>query len=286
MGKQINLDIHPFSFSVSTSNSLLLDNIHRMYPIVSSDASFIPDYRVSVKAPSLLKQYFRPSVSFLCDDREPFLPMPQDKAYAMLEWGMNWVVASHEVQHVVIHSAVLAKGNKAVLFPAPPGSGKSTLTSWLCHNGWRLLSDEMAIIEPETSTVLPSVRPICLKNNSISLVKEWGLADKLSSIAKNTHKGDVAHLTPPPDSWEQRKVPAKIVGIVYPRYDKNTFCDVYDLNQLQSLNALAKNSINHSVLDKRGFNTVVKLVDNAKSFEVCYNNVNELQQFLEQDVIV
>lgn len=285
MRRHLCLDLHPFSFSISASDPTLLDNIRRMYPIVSSESDFIPDYRVSIEAPSLLRRYFRPNVSFFCDDREPFLPMPQDNAYAMLEWGMNWVVASHEVQHVVIHSAVLAKDDKAVLFPAPPGSGKSTLTSWLCHNGWRLLSDEMAIIVPETNTVLPSVRPICLKNKSITLVREWGLANKLSSIAKNTHKGDVAHLTPPTESWEQRKVSAKIVGIVYPQYDEDTFCDVYDLNQLQSLNALVKNSINHSVLDKRGFNTVVKLVENAKSFEVCYNNVNELQEFLEQDVI-
>jgi predicted NACHT family NTPase len=46
-----------------------------------------------------------------------------------------------EVQHVIIHSAILGKGNKAILFPAPPGSGKSTLTAYLAqtYGGYYLM---------------------------------------------------------------------------------------------------------------------------------------------------
>ncbi|MFT7412211.1 MAG: hypothetical protein ACI9J4_000567 [Paraglaciecola sp.] len=75
---------------------------------------------------------------------------------------MNWTVSGNELQHVIIHSAVLAKGNKVILFLTPLGLDKSTLTAYLAHDGWRLFPD-----------------------------------GKFSDIAIDTHKDDVIHLFPP-----------------------------------------------------------------------------------------
>ena len=211
--------------------------------------------------------------------------MTIDKAFAMLEWGMNWVVASHEMQHVIVHAGVLAKDDKAILFPAPPGSGKSTLTSWLAFNGWRLLSDEMALIQPNTNIVLPFVRPICLKEGSIPLAKSWFPEAKFSTIAKDTHKGNVIHLAPPSESWEKRLKPAKIIGIVYPNYMPSTVCDIAELTFQESFSELAKNAFNYGMLGKTGFETIIKVVQSSKSFEVFHNDVSEVQAFLEQDII-
>jgi hypothetical protein len=43
---------------------------------------------------------------------------------------------------------VLERGGRALLLPAPSGSGKSTLCAGLAFNGWRLLSDELALLDP------------------------------------------------------------------------------------------------------------------------------------------
>jgi hypothetical protein len=147
----------------------------------------VADYELSVKVLWYLFVY-QVSSTFFYVQQEPFKPVSFQKAYTFLEWGMNWTVAGNEVQHVIIHSAVLAKGNKAILFPAPLGSGEITLTAYLAHNGWRLLFDEMRLIILITKTVMPFVRPICLKNQSID-------------IAKDTHKGDVIHLSSSESSW-------------------------------------------------------------------------------------
>jgi hypothetical protein len=130
------------------------------------------------------------------------------KAYAFLEWGMNWTVAGNEVQHVIIHSADLAKGNKAILFPAPLGLGKITLTAYLAHNGWRLLFDEIGLIIFSIKTVMPFIRPICLKYQSID-------------IAKDTHKGDVINLSPSESSWENQTNTAELAVVVFPNYRAN-----------------------------------------------------------------
>ena len=280
-----HIDLKPFSFSVSSNIQAIHDGIDAIYPKIVQTNARVSSYNVTIKQSSLLRRYYKPQSRFLCDQREPFLPMTIDKAFAMLEWGMNWVVSAHELQHVIIHSAVLAKGDKAILFPAPPGSGKSTLTSWLAFNGWRLLSDEMAIIVPQTNQVYPFVRPICLKNSSIDLAKQWYPNGAFSQVAKDTHKGDVIHLSPPIESWQQRAMPANIVAIVYPNYSKDVVCDICPLSSNESFSMLAKNAFNYGALGDKGFRTLAGLADKALNFEVFHSDLSELQAFLEQDII-
>ncbi|MCB4436276.1 HprK-related kinase A [Alteromonas sp. McT4-15] len=281
------LDTHPFSFAIKTDIPQVADSIEMLYGDVLRDDSTLtlPTYDVEIKHASLLRRLLKPQTQFFCDQREPFLPMPSDKSLAMFEWGLNWIVSAHEFRHVILHSAVLAKNNKAILFPAPPGSGKSTLTSWLSHNGWRLLSDEMALMTPNTTEVTPFVRPICLKNNAINLANSWFPSGRFSHISPNTHKGDVVHLSPPTASWDARREKAEVVAIVYPQYSADTYCDIYELSKAEAFSTLTTNAFNYGVLGGLGFSTLTNLVEKSKTFEVRYNNLEELQSFLENDVL-
>ena len=285
--KSTFLNTYPFSFELKTDIDFVSDNLSLLYSdvITQIDEEITPNYQVRLEQSGLIRRFFKPQTRFFCDQREPFLPMSFDKSLAMFEWGLNWIVSAHEFRDVILHSAVLAKGNKAVLFPAPPGSGKSTLTSWLSHNGWRLLSDEMALITPGTNEVTPFVRPICLKNNAISLAKEWFPQGRFSCVSPNTHKGDVVHLSPPKSSWDARFDKAVVSAIVFPKYSPNTFCDVYELTKAEAFSTMTNNAFNYGVLGAEGFNSLIKLVEENHVFEVHYNNLEELQKFLEDDVI-
>jgi len=279
------LHLPPFCFEIRTDLPSVLTNIQLIYADAIQHSSKYTDYFLTIKSGSGLRKFIRPQVRFLADQQEPFKPINSDCGFALLEWGMNWCVATQEMRFVIVHAAVLEKDGKAVLFPAPPGSGKSTLTAWLAFNGWRLLSDEMALIQPGTQTVVPFVRPICLKNNSITLAKTWFPTARFSSIAKNTHKGDVIHLSPPTLSWQQSSVPAQIVAIVFPKYDKDQTLTITQLNQAQSFSALAENAFNFSLGGQAGFETIVQLVEKAQCFEASYNSVAELAEFLSEDVL-
>ena len=78
------------------------------------------DFEVEVAAPSLMRSVLRPQAAFYCDGREPFRPVPVSQAFAMLEWGLNWVVSTHAHDHLILHSAVLAKGGRALLLAGDP----------------------------------------------------------------------------------------------------------------------------------------------------------------------
>lgn len=286
MSSQFYLDLHPFSFSVNTNIPQVIENLSTIYgdnfSILNTQ---VPDYELSIAKSGGFRQFFRPQARFFNDQKEPFKPLSFQKSYAFLEWGMNWTVAGNEVQHVIIHSAVLAKGNKAILFPAPPGSGKSTLTAYLAFNGWRLLSDEMTLIIPNTRTVVPFVRPICLKNQSIDIAKRLFPQGKFSDIAKDTHKGDVIHLSPPELSWKNKTQTAELVGVVFPNYRANQDLQVYQLDKSQAFMQLVENAFNYSVLRDVGFNTLTHVIEGIKTFEIFHNNLADVAEFLEEEII-
>ncbi|WP_369812340.1 HprK-related kinase A [Alkalimonas delamerensis] len=285
MTRTLALELAPFRFLVESDIPFVYENIRRLYGSAVSDCLDKPDYYVSVKKAEGIRSFYRPQARFFADQQEPFQPLQQQQAYAMLEWGMNWCIATHEMQHVIIHAAVLAKDNKAILFPAPPGSGKSTLTTWLAFHGWRLLSDEMALIQPFSRTVLPFVRPICLKNNSITLAKSWFPDATFSTIASDTHKGDVIHLSPPEDSWQQSCTPAEIIGVVFPNFRADQALQVYQLNKTESFMQLAQNAFNYGVIGDDGFSTLCQLIEQVPGFEIFYQDLAEVDAFLQQELI-
>jgi HprK-related kinase A len=286
MTENFRLRLPPFNFSIQSDIGLVSENIHKIYaPALEIFRPVYPDYCLSVKQTAGLRRYWKPQARFLADQQEPFQPLTLQQGYAMLEWGMNWCIASHEMQYVILHSAVLAKNDKAIVFPAPPGSGKSTLTAYLAFNGWRLLSDEMALILPYSKRVQPFVRPICLKNQSINLAKKWFPDGVFSTIASDTHKGDVIHLSPPLNSWLGAEQQAEIVGIVFPQYVPQVELDIYSLNQTQAFMQLAQNAFNFGVIGREGFETLTTIIEQVPVFDIQYNDLVAVEDFLKNEVL-
>lgn len=264
---------------------------HQLTPTIESiygDATspnFPADFEVKVASPSFTRRFFRPQVSFYCDQHSPFKPLPLAQAYALLEWGMNWCIATHDHTRLLVHAAVLVKNNQAIIFPAAPGSGKSTLTAYLAMSGWDLYSDEMAIIDLESGFVSPLYRPVCLKNNSIDLVKQWFPDSVFTSTWKDTHKGDVAHLKA--SSWRKyiQCKPTEIVAVIFPKFVAKSDLKIYSLDQLQAFETLSKNAFNYGVLGNLGFKVVDKVIKRAALFEIEFGELCDVQAFLSEDII-
>ncbi|MEP4890985.1 MAG: HprK-related kinase A [Aliiglaciecola sp.] len=269
----------------------LTSDIRHVYDVVDSLYSDTPnndgpiDFSVSLVFESFLRRFIKPQISFYSDQHSPFKPLPISQAAAVLEWGMNWCIAAHEYGRLLIHSAVLVKNGKAIIFPALPGSGKSTLTAHLGLSGWQVYSDEMAIIDTSSCEVSPLYRPVCLKNNSIDLVKEWHPNALFSPICRDTQKGDVAHVKV--SNWKQYSTlqPAQIVAVVFPKYSPETELTIYQLSQLDAFNTLSKNAFNYNVLGATGFDAVAKIIQSSSLFEIQYNDLNEVNEFLIEDII-
>ena len=76
-----------FAFNIKSSIPHVIDEIYQNYQfheVLSSD-SFI-DFYISLDKPYSLRRWFKPQVNYFFEDHPPFIPLPLNQAYPMLEW--------------------------------------------------------------------------------------------------------------------------------------------------------------------------------------------------------
>jgi HprK-related kinase A len=254
------------------------------YPLHAADA--FADFHLQLARPQLLRRWYRPQVHMLFDGEALFRPLPLPHAYPMLEWGLNWCVANRAHRYLMIHAAVLERGGRAVILPAPPGSGKSTLCAALAHRGWRLLSDELTLIRPEDGLVAPLPRPISLKNASIDVMRNYLREDGERAVfttpVADTIKGTVAHLRAPADAVARGSECAQPAWVVFPRYQAGAPSTLEPLPHAPTHMELAKNAFNYSLLGARGFDMLADLVGQVRSYRYTYSALDDAMAVFDQ----
>lgn len=243
------------------------------YPV--EDEHTFADFHVRIALPRGLRRWLRPQVQFQFDGAPPFHPLPGDQAFPILEWGLNWCISAHCHQYLVLHAAVVEKAGNALVLPAPPGAGKSTLCAGLVSRGWRLLSDELCLIDPQTGGIVPLARPISLKNASIEVIRSFAPQAVLSPVVHDTLKGSVAHLRAPADSVRRSAEPARPRWIVLPRYEARAAALLEPLGRGAAFMRLADSAFNYEVHGAGGFRLLADLVEACRCFEFSYGSLAE-----------
>jgi HprK-related kinase A len=282
-GPGLVLRTGPFANRIRSDVPQLLEGIALLYadyPVGESGG--FADFHLSLHRSGGLRRWFRPQVCFEHEGMAPFKPLPLAQAYPMFEWVMNWCVTHRAHSYLIIHAAVLERHGRAVLLPAPPGSGKSTLCAALVTRGWRLLSDEMTLVRLEDGAVLPLPRPVSLKNESIGVIRAYAPDAVLSRPVENTNKGTIAHLKAPGASIDRASDLARPAFIVFPRYEPQAAISLAPLPKARAFMGVAENAFNYQVLGMRGFTALGALIDATTAFEFRYSKLDEAVQLFER----
>lgn len=270
------LEIGPFVYRVRTTVRRLGCRLHALYadfPVLPAES--FADFHVGVDAPNALRRWYHANVEFRLDDQVPFKPLPRGQSLALFESGLNWCVAQFAHTHLVVHAAVLERRGGALLMPAPPGSGKSTLCAALVNRGWRLLSDEMALVRLADGEVAPCPRPVSLKNESIAVMRGFAPEATILHTADGTIKGTVAHMKPPRDSVERARERAAPAWIVFPRYEAGAPTTLTPHPRGAAFMTLAINSFNYNILGTRGFEALSAVIDRCRCLDFRYSDLDE-----------
>lgn len=243
------------------------------YPIL--EKSEFADFHIRLERPDSFRRWFKPQVKFLYDGMSPFKPLPLDQAYPVFEWGLNWCVSSKANRYLIIHAAVVEKNGYAAILPAPPGSGKSTLCAALVSRGWRLLSDELALIRTDDAQLMPLPRPISLKNGSIDVMRAYEPSATMSRPVSDTIKGTVAHLKVPIESIKRSAEPATPAWIIFPKYQAGAQPHLEPISRARSFMRVAENAFNYSLLGKKGFDALASIIDTSTHYQFTYSKLDD-----------
>jgi HprK-related kinase A len=188
---------------------------------------------------------------------------------------MNWCISTHVNQFLLIHAAVIERDGRAVILPAPPGSGKSTLCAGLIHRGWRLMSDEVTMIPFDGSGIRALVRPVSLKNASIDVIGRFEPSAVFNVPTPNTAKGTVTHMKVPPGQLEQLGDTAQPAWVVFPKWQAGSPALLTSKPKSDTLVDLARNSFNYGVLGRLGFETMADVVTQCECHEFVYSQLDD-----------
>jgi HprK-related kinase A len=275
-GRGLGVQIGPFSALVGTDIGSLTEPLYRLYedyPLLPQDSVYSFHARLQKRRAS--PRFYRRLVRFSVDGRTPHEDMPVAQALPVLEWGLNLVVALRCHCFLMLHAAVLERNGRALLMPAAPGDGKTTLCAGLAQRGWRTFSDELGLVRPDTVEMIPIPRPMALKNESIEVIREFAPDAHIGPATPNTRKGTVAHLKPTAESIARQAEAAPASMIVFPRWVAGAELSLQEVTKGEGFMRLATNAFNYELLGEAAFRTVRDIVTGARSYRLIYSDLEE-----------
>lgn len=270
------LQIGPFTFRiVSDIDSVAqgLFNLYQDYPLLEP-GKFV-DFTVCIQRSTGSRRWLHPQAIFRYDGVIAFAPLPLNHAFPLLEWAMNWCISTQAHQYLLLHSAVIEREGFAAILPAPPGSGKSTLCAGLINRGWRLLSDELALISLTGTSITPLGRPVSLKNQSIEVIRGFVPGAVFNSITPDTTKGSVTHLKVPIEQLQRIEEKAQPRWVIFPRYKAGALPELTPRSKANSMLELGRNSFNYMILGLSGFEALSHVVGASDCYDFQYSQLDD-----------
>jgi len=266
----------PFNFRIRSSIESIAQGLTLLYPDypLVEDGKFV-DFTVTLSESGGLRRWWRPQVRFVYDGESPFAVLPLDHAFPLMEWAMNWCISTQAHHHLTLHAAVVEREGCAVIMPAPPGSGKSTLCAGLVSRGWRLLSDELALISLLDGLISPLGRPISLKNQSLDVIRNFVPGVCLNQVTHDTSKGSVSHMKVPTEHLQQIELRARPRWVIFPKYIPMAKAELTPRSKANSMLELGRNSFNYTVHGLTGFEVLSGLITASDCYDFRYSQLEE-----------
>lgn len=282
--EKVSLRTGPFRVTLSTNVPGLVDQMAWFYgdDLDASPSPGFSDIHIKVLRILPTRRWKIGRIVLVTDTPNPYATFPVSHHFPFFEWGLNWCVAMQSHQFLMLHAAVLERDGKALLLPAMPGSGKSTLCAALAYRGWRLLSDEFGLYRPETGLLIPMPRPLPLKNESIDIIRAFAPEAPMGPVYPATHKGDVAHLKPPADSIRRQAEPAVPRWIVFPQFVRGGATHLYPYAAGLAFLKLAGNAFNYRLLGEHGFRGVTRMIRTCETRYLEFGDLGEAIDVLEE----
>lgn len=274
---RLHLELGPFVTRLKVEEPRAVEFFRNMYGgfPVSVGEGHVSDFSLALRAPNLFRRFMRRQIVPDPGFYFPAVPLPARLSPLSLEMGMNLCVALQCFRYLIFHAGVVATTEGAIMIPAQSGGGKSTLTAALMENGYRLLSDEFAILDMDSHGLQAHPRPVSLKKKSIDLVRDFAGADQISARLTGTPKGDIAYRRPRAEDIANAGTPSVPQLMVFPRYEAGASPSSRRIEPADVAMRLINSSPNYQIIGERAFHALMRLVDEVEAYDIVYGSTED-----------
>jgi len=272
----VQVGIGPFLVHVRAELPLVhryLETLYEDFPISTADGGH---FDIRVLATRGLRRWVRPQANLIVNGEHPFLPLPGALAGALFEWTLNWCVGNEAHRFVAMHAAVVERDGRALIISGESGAGKSTLCAALVVAGWRLFSDEFALVDPDTGLLSPLPRPVSLKNASIEIIRARAPQAVFGPEGVDIEDARFVHMKPPSSSVRRALEPAMPSIVIFPRWRAGASTSLARVRTAHVLLRLADQSFNYNYLGVRGFDAIAGLARRVEGYELEYSDLDDV----------
>ena len=270
MKHALALQIGPSSFRVGSqwrSPLAALASLYRGYPRPRQPCEFT----VRLEAERPWRRWFRPSVAVRGDYMLPgAVPVSLDHGMLAAEMGMNLQMALGQKRFLLLHASSVERDGRVLIMTGESGAGKSTLAALLGENGWRLMGDEFALLDPGTGLIHPFPRAISLKNGAIPVLEGLVSPDRFGPALDDTPKGRIRHLRPNDQAIAAMTVPARPACLLFPRFRADAPEAIRPVGASETFVRLTQASTNYVRLGAPAFRALTDLVRSSPALAIDY----------------
>ena len=259
--------IGPVPVSLTSILPGVADDFHELYRGYAVQVPAGDEFDIEViakRSPRSLRRYYH----VVANSERLFSMRNENEVLPHVEWAINTMVATRLSQYLQIHASVVARNGVAIVCPGQPGQGKTTLAAALLKQGWSYLSDEFALLDPETQLLEPYPKALCIKAGSFDALGRMRLPIDTDRVYYKGEKGRVSMLDP-------RKIRPDVVAgrcrvgmVIFPEVNHSTTPVIERMSRAQTVFELTRCSFNFGKFRTPGFHLLADMVEKAGCYRL------------------
>lgn len=188
-----------------------------------------------------------------------------------LLWEVTRLLFERTGPRVHLHGAALVRHGRSVVLAGRSRAGKSTLAAWLTHRGWGFLTDEAALVDPQTLVVSPFWRPINVRRPG-----------PLERILKDTPPGRAPdpEVLVPASAIGALALAAPLAGMAFPTFTSDEQAVLTPMSPATALVELTQHFPGLIAGGREGFRRLARLVEAVPAYTLGFGDLDDAERVL------
>jgi hypothetical protein len=199
-----------------------------------------------------------------------------DELLPIIKAALRMRIADTHEYLFQIHAGVISNGEKCILFPGEPGSGKTTLTAGLAASGFFYFSDEVALLEDQDMVVRPVPLSLAVKDGACKELAPYYPDLWNTPVHHREDRRTVRYIGPPPNSmWRPADQAQKIGWIIFPRYVAHAETQLKPIRKGEALRRLMQECVViPELLSRETVQHLVQLMRTVDCYELTMSSLS------------